>query len=110
MSMREATDRPSPDDRAGYYYTTIRDGDRHGLLAGPFRDDHQTALDMVPHVRDIANQVSPRQASFAGFGTAWAEVDMGPGRLNDLLAKHLTDHHLDVPAALLGAPTANGSR
>jgi hypothetical protein len=109
MSMREATGRPSPDDRAGFYYVTIRDGDRHGLLAGPFKDDHRMALDMVPHVRAIAHQASPRQAAFAGFGTAWAEVDMGPGRLNHLLVARLEAEGKPVPDALRTPdPSSNG--
>lgn len=75
--------RPEPDDRSGYYYVTIRDGGRHGLLAGPFHNNHQAALDLVPTIRRIAGLVNSRDAAFAGFGTSWSEVDQGPGMLHD---------------------------
>lgn len=82
MSMQEATGRPTPDDRPGFYYVTIRDGARHGLLAGPFENNHPAALAMVAQVREVAQEVNSR-AVFAAFGTAWSEVDQGPGRLHD---------------------------
>ncbi len=82
MSMQEATNRPSPDGRPGFYYVTIRDGPRHGLLAGPFENDHPAALALVAQVREIAQAVNTR-AVFAAFGTAWSEVDQGPGILHD---------------------------
>jgi hypothetical protein len=87
MTMREVTNRPEPDDRPGWYYVTIRDGPRHGLLAGPYVNDHPAALAMVPKVRELARKLSPGQSAFAGFGTAWSEVDQGPGKLNDQLAQ-----------------------
>jgi hypothetical protein len=83
MSMEMANGRPTPDDRPGWYYVTIVAGDRHGLLAGPFRNNHPRAVAMVEWVRRLAREVSPRQAAFAGFGTAWSEVDQGPGILHD---------------------------
>jgi hypothetical protein len=82
MTMQEAANRSSPDDRPGWYYVTIRDGPRHGLLAGPFKDDHPAALAMVDQVRKIAQAVNSR-AVFAAFGTSWSPVDQGPGRLHD---------------------------
>lgn len=83
MAMREATDRPEPDDRDGFYYVSIRRGERHGLLAGPFPNDHPAALAMVGWVRRLAREVNPRQAEFSAFGTAWSPVDRGPGILHD---------------------------
>lgn len=82
MTMQEATNRPESDTRPGWYYVTIRDGPRHGLLAGPFENDHPAALAMVEQVREIAQAVNNR-AVFAAFGTAWSPVDQGPGRLHD---------------------------
>ena len=84
MAM-QAANRPEPDDRPGFYYTTIINysGRRHGLLAGPFQDDHPAALAMVPRIRRIAHEVNPGDAAFSGFGTAWSEVDQGPGILHD---------------------------
>lgn len=89
MTMQEATNRPEPDTRPGFYYVTIRDGPRHGLLAGPFKDNHPAALAMVPKVRQLARELAPNQSAFAAFGTAWSPVDQGPGRLND----QLTERH-----------------
>jgi hypothetical protein len=81
MSMQEAN-RAEPDTRPGWYYVTIRDGPRHGLLAGPFEDDHPAALALVDQIRAVAQTVNTR-AGFAAFGTAWSEIDQGPGILHD---------------------------
>lgn len=96
MTMQEAIGRPEPDDRPGFYYVTIRDGPRHGLLAGPYKDDHPAALAMVPKVRRLAHELAPTQSAFAAFGTAWSPVDQGPGRLNDQLSEQLKKETTDA--------------
>ena len=85
MTMLNLDGRDSPDDRPGFYYVTIMDHSRHrhGLLAGPFPDDHPAALAMVKRVWRVAVLVNPSDASFAAFGTAWSPVDYGPGVLHD---------------------------
>jgi hypothetical protein len=74
--------KPQPDTKPGNYYVTIHDGARFGLLAGPFRDDHQTAIDLVARCQDLAIQLDP-WAHFHAFGTARIDYDYGkPGKLN----------------------------
>jgi hypothetical protein len=65
----------APDTAPGYYYVTIRDGDRTGYLAGPFENDHATALATVEPARQWAHQLRPDQAAFSGFGTARLPLD-----------------------------------
>lgn len=78
-----------PDTQPGNYYVTIQDGGRTGILAGPFPNDHATALGMVDRASRLACQFSP-QAHFAAFGTARFPEDFtSPGVLND---------HLDLPS------------
>lgn len=73
------------DTAPGPYYVSIRDGDRFGLLAGPFAT-HREALDLVERARAAAHEANPVQAAFAGFGTCrmrtWCT---SPGRLNEAL-------------------------
>lgn len=52
-----------------FYYCSIIDGRKQGLLAGPY-PDHKTALDKVQAVKDMAYAANPAQAAFAAFGTA----------------------------------------
>lgn len=68
------TDRAGPDDAPGDYYVSCVDGGRFAFLAGPFRDDHKAALDMVPKAREVACDLDPR-AHFYGFGTCRREPD-----------------------------------
>jgi hypothetical protein len=65
------------------YYTSIRNGPRHGFLAGPFRT-HTEALALVDDARYVAHRVNPLQVAFAGFGTCSGEF-FTPGVINDLL-------------------------
>jgi hypothetical protein len=65
------------------YYISIKDGPRHGFLAGPFRT-HTEALALVDDARRVAQRVNRVQATFAGFGTCSGEF-FTPGVINDLL-------------------------
>ena len=83
-----------PDTKPGNYYVTVRNGDRYDFLAGPFRDDHQAALDLVDRCREITEGLDA-WAHFYAFGTA--RIDYGysePGKLN---------RHLALPAGKGGA-------
>jgi hypothetical protein len=73
--------------RPGFYYVTIRDGARHGYLAGPYVDDLATALAAVDPIRRLAREVNREEATWAGFGVAWAPDDRGDGKLNRQLAE-----------------------
>ncbi len=74
-----------PDTKPGNYYVTALDGKRHAVLAGPFRDDHQAALDMVDAAKTIAEEVDPK-AVFYAYGTARTGYDYDKsGVLNERL-------------------------
>lgn len=74
-----------PDTRLGNYYVSVRDGSRTALLAGPFVNDHASALEMVDHARDVAADLNPR-AWFYAYGTCRLPLDSSPpGRINDWL-------------------------
>lgn len=75
-----------PDTKPGNYYVTCVDGGRVAWLAGPFPNDHATALGYVDRAREIAVELMPR-LSFAMFGTARRELDAPApiGKLNDQL-------------------------
>ncbi len=61
------------------------DGKRHAVLAGPFRDDHQGALDTVEAAKRLAQDLDPK-AVFYGFGTARTDYAYHrPGVLNERL-------------------------
>ncbi len=55
------------DLRPGNYYVSVVDGPRFAVLAGPY-PAHQTALDLVERVREVAIDADPR-AHFYSFGT-----------------------------------------
>ena len=75
-------DKPQPDTRPGNYYVTIHDGARFGFLAGPFKDDHETAIGLVARCQELAIQLDP-WAHFSAFGTARIDYDYDkPGKLN----------------------------
>lgn len=66
------------------FYVSVIDGDRWGLLAGPF-PTHGLALDLVDRVQDEANKID-HKAHFYGFGTCRvAAEEKKPGRLNDAI-------------------------
>lgn len=76
----------TPDTKPGNYYASVRrdDGDAR-CLAGPFRDDHQAALDIVARARKIAQDLDPRAAWYA-YGTLRTDYSYAePGILNDRL-------------------------
>lgn len=82
-----------PDPRPGFYYVSVRDPDdpaRFGLLAGPY-PTHRQALDLVPTVRSLAEDVNWRSAFYA-FGTCRTETGEYQGRLNDRLPEMLDTH------------------
>ena len=75
----------TPDTKPGNYYVTALDAKRHAVLASPFRDDHQAALDMVDAAKKIAQEVDPK-AVFYSFGTARTDYQYDlPGVLNGRL-------------------------
>ena len=73
-----------PDLTPGNYYVSIKDGQKFGLLAGPFKT-HAEAIAMVGQASAMAKEVDP-WAAFASFGTVkMADSYMKPGVLNDKL-------------------------
>lgn len=56
------------DDRPGRYYVTVRDGQRHGFLLGPY-DSHLEALENTDRGKALAEKADPR-AHWYAFGTA----------------------------------------
>jgi len=54
-----------------YYYTSVIDGDRKGLLTGPFAT-HAEALADVPRAKQLAEKAD-RWAAFYAFGTAGSD-------------------------------------
>ena len=76
----------TPDSKPGNYYVTVRRDDGEArALAGPFRDDHKAALDMVRAASKMAGEIDPR-AAFYSFGTARTAYNYDkPGILNERL-------------------------
>lgn len=86
----------SVDNALGPYYVSVRDGERVGLLAGPYAT-HEEALFYVDDVKAIANRVNA-WAAFYGFGTTRMSPEYNkPGTLNDLLAELLTERAKTKP-------------
>ncbi len=73
-------DADTVDERPGFYYVSIIDGKRWGLLAGPYTS-HQDAIAAVKPAKDAAYRVNPADAAFASFGTCRLEDNVGPGVL-----------------------------
>jgi len=72
------------DPQPGNYYVSVKDGQRVGLLAGPFKT-HAEALAMADRAKAKANEVNPWSA-FMAFGTLRMKDDYDkPGVLNALL-------------------------
>jgi len=74
----------APDTKQGAYYVTVIDGQRVGRLAGPFIDDHASALAMVDRAKSVAMEVDCRAFWYA-YGTCRVDTPVGPGVLNDRL-------------------------
>ena len=75
-----------PDTAPGPYYVSVRDGDRYGLLLGPF-EKHQEALDMVEPARAKAIELNGC-AHFYSFGTCRMKCNFNkPGRLNEFFER-----------------------
>ena len=74
------------DLKPGYYYVSVFDGERRGLLLGPFENNHAKALRWVAAAKEKACEVDMR-AHWYGFGTARVPLEVSPpvGTLNDLL-------------------------
>jgi hypothetical protein len=68
------------DTKPGFYYVSVIDGARRGLLLGPWVDDHAGARAAVDAARIEAERLDP-WASFWAFGTCRSDDDLGPGLL-----------------------------
>lgn len=78
-------DKQTADPRPGNYYVSMVDGKRTALLLGPFKDNHQAALDKVDEGQKMAYDLDPR-APFYAFGTVRMPDDYTkPGVLNQRL-------------------------
>lgn len=66
-----------------FYYVSVIDGRRFGLLAGPFRS-HTEALAVVPMAKTGAQEADHR-AVFYAFGTCKSDGARNPGQLNNWL-------------------------
>lgn len=72
----------TPDHKPGNYYVTVRRDGRYRCLAGPFRDDHATALSFVDQARNLAIAADGTTV-WDGFGTARFPYDYTePGIFN----------------------------
>ena len=84
------------DTSPGYYYVSIRDGKRFGLLRGPFAT-HQQALDQVDEVMALPIVANSPEAVFATFGTCRLHPDY-PGKvLQGKLNDRFMPDHLAIP-------------
>ena len=77
-----------PDTRPGFYYVTVQRSNSNASadyrrLRGPFVNDHAGALGAVQEAQRKACDLDPR-AHWYAFGTAWSEIDLGPGILDKL--------------------------
>mgnify|MGYP001612835717 CR=1 FL=1 len=79
----------------GRYYVSVRDGERLGLLVGPFLQ-HGDALRILPAARAAAHDADAF-SSFYSFGTVrLADSFATPGKLNDRLGLVLDSDGLVV--------------
>lgn len=75
----------TPDTKPGNYYVTAINGKSTAWLAGPFRDGHRAALNMVAAAKKIAQEVDPRAFWYA-YGTARTDYSYDrAGVLNERL-------------------------
>lgn len=73
------------DHQPGNYYVSIKDGQKFGLLAGPFKK-HAEALAMVDKAKAMALELNPAQAVWAAYGTVrMKDGYTKPGVLNEKL-------------------------
>lgn len=89
------------DPREGYYYVSVRDGARHGLLLGPFVE-HQDALDWVDRVTAFVRARQPWSAFYA-FGTCRIEdltLGMSAHQHGKISAGNLNQHFPEAAALL----------
>jgi len=62
-----------PDDKK-YYYVSVVDGARKGILLGPY-STHEEALKNVDRGKELANKADSR-AAFYAFGTAGSDEEL----------------------------------
>ncbi len=60
--------RQAPDAQPGAYYVSVIDRHRRDVLAGPWCDNHQAALDQVARAKSLTIKLHP-MAAFYAFGT-----------------------------------------
>ena len=83
--LRDEETAQNPDIKEGNYYVTIRRDSSYALLAGPFANDHKTALSFVVRARLLAEKHWP-ETVFDGIGTARFPLTFtAPGVLNEEL-------------------------
>ena len=63
------------------FYVSVIDGNRYNLLAGPFKD-HQSALDKVDEVKEVALNYGDPKAYFYAYGTCKVPNGYREGILN----------------------------
>lgn len=68
------TDQTADTKAGNYYVTAIRDDGAVAWLAGPFKNDHQAALDALPRAKAIAMDIDPR-AHWYAYGTSRLDLD-----------------------------------
>lgn len=94
----------TPDLKPGDYYVSVIDGQRTGLLLGPFLNDHAAAIAMVEAARTKACETDPR-AHWYAFGTCRKDTPPAtepgnrPGVLNAALGYSATARHINLTAA-----------
>lgn len=82
VAAREAQEDAAP--LVGEYYATVRDGERAGLLLGPYETREEAEANM-PRARSYVQENDSR-GHFYAFGTArirWDGRPVKPGKLND---------------------------
>ncbi|WP_157266578.1 hypothetical protein [Azohydromonas aeria] len=76
-----------PDTKPGAYFVSVVDGQRVGLLLGPFVDNHAAALARVDMVRAKAEEMDSR-AVFYAFGTVRLDADHPRAEKHGILNSH----------------------
>lgn len=79
----------TPDIKPGNFYVdVVREDGEYRLLAGPFVNDHASALEALPAVKALALELDPRAAWYS-FGTCRTDEYSGAGILNGWLSEPL---------------------